>query len=75
LTPSRQAVGRPQRVAAGQAAGRPHLEQLLDAPAVGGLAAEAEGLQFVVHEAEYLEQEMLWGHGGSSSQVNRVGIR
>jgi hypothetical protein len=29
-------------------------------------AAGAEGLQFVVHEAEYRKQEFLRGHGGRS---------
>src|SRR5438045_9614236 len=29
-------------------------------------AAEVQGLQFVVHEAEYLKQEFLRGHGGFS---------
>src|SRR5262249_39215612 len=34
-------------------------------------AAEVQGLQFVVHEAKYLKQEFLRGHGGLSL-VNRV---
>jgi hypothetical protein len=30
------------------------------------VSGKAQGLQFVVHEAEYLKQEFLRGHGGSS---------
>jgi hypothetical protein len=26
-------------------------------------ASEVEGLQFIVHETEYLKQEFLWGRG------------
>ena len=36
--------------------------------AAGPGIREVQGLEFVVHEAEYPEQEFLWGHGGSSGR-------
>src|SRR6516225_8147588 len=32
-------------------------------------ASAVEGLQLVVHEAEYFQQEFLWGHGGLSEST------
>jgi hypothetical protein len=32
-------------------------------------AAEVQGLQFISHEAKYLKQEFLRGHGGSSKST------
>lgn len=34
--------------------------------AAGARLLEVEGLQLVVHEAEYVQQEILRGHGGFS---------